>query len=135
MKRYKREVDKLGNYYTIMITDIGSVLMSNQHGVACSLASAYNGGHHGHDYACEQVRVAAHKGITALNRVSGYKWTELPPARSDLTEEQKETIRSAMNDLFNDLADRLALSVDQAPSAKALMEMLIRKQPASNLVE
>lgn len=135
MKRFKREADRLGNYYTIVINDDDRVLMSNQNGIACSLASAYYGNNQGHEHACAQVRAAALEGIPALNRVSGYKWTELPPACSDLTEKQKETIRSAMNDLFNNLADRLALTVDQAPSAKALMETLLRKQPASNLVE
>lgn len=135
MKRFKRDADRLGNYYTIVINDDNGVQMSNQNGIPCSLASVYNGNCNGTEMANRQVRTAALEGVHSLKRVSGYNWTELPPARSDLTEKQKEVIRSAMNDLFNNLADRLALSVDQAPSAKALMETLLRKQPASNLVE
>lgn len=135
MKRFKRAADRNGNHYVIVVNDENHVLMANQHGIACSLSSVYHGSANGHEAACKAVRVAALQGVVALENVSGYKWTELPAAASDLTEKQKEIIRSAMNDLFNDLADRLALSVDQAPSAKALMEILLRKQPASNLVE
>lgn len=134
MKRFKREADRLGNYYTIVINDNDSVLMANQNGIACSLASAYHGNNQGHEHACAQVRAAALQGIPALNRVSGYKWTELPAAKSDLTEKQKEQIRSALNEMFNGIAEDCGLTVDQGPTAKAFMEGLLRKQPASNFV-
>lgn len=132
MKRFKRAADRLGNYYTIVINDDNGVVMTNQNGIACSLSSAYNGNNHGHEHACQQVRTAAHEGLASLERVSGMKWVELPPAKSDLSERQKDQIRNAMNELFNGIAEDLELSIDQAPSAKAFMEGLLRKQPASN---
>ena len=135
MKRYKRDADRLGNHYTIIINDENRVLMSNQNGIACSLASAYHGNNQGHDHACEQVRKAALEGAASLKRVSGYNWTELPAARSDLSDKQKDRIRSAMNEMFNGIAEDCELSLEQAPSAKAFMEGLLRKQPASNFVE
>jgi len=135
MKRFKRDADRLGNYYTIVINDEDRVLMSNQNGIACSLASVYLGGSgKGHEHDCEQVRKAAHEGLAALRQVSGYKWTELPAAKSDLTEKQKDQIRSALNEMFNGIAEDCGLSLDQAPTAKAFMEGLLRKQPASNFV-
>ncbi|MNB75789.1 hypothetical protein D3C75_224460 [compost metagenome] len=134
MKRFKRDADRLGNYYIIVINDNGSVLMSNQAGVNCSLASVYNGNCNGTEMASKQVRQAALEGLDSLKRVTRYNWTELPAAKSDLTERQKDQIRSALNEMFNGIAEDCGLSLDQAPSAKAFMEGLLRKQPASNFV-
>jgi hypothetical protein len=134
MKRFKRDADRLGNYYIIVINDNDSVHMSNQAGVPCSLASVYNGNHQGTEMASKQVRQAALEGLASLKRVTRYDWTEMPVAKSDLTEKQKDQIRSALNEMFNGIAEDCGLSLDQAPSAKAFMEGLLRKQPASNFV-
>lgn len=134
MKRFKREADKLGNYYIITINDSDAVLMSNQNNLPCSLSSVYYGDNQGHTHACEQVRYVAHQGVAALNRVSGSKWTELPASPSDLTEKQKEQIRSALNEMFNGIAEDCGITDDQAPSAKAFLEGLVRKQSPNNFV-
>lgn len=134
MKRFKREADRLGNYYTIVVNDNDSVFMSNQAGVNCSLASVYNGNIQGTEAASRQVRQAALEGLDSLKRVTRYNWTELPAAASDLTEKQKDQIRGALNEMFNGIAEDCGLSLDQAASAKAFMEGLLRKQPASNFV-
>ena len=135
MKRFKRAADRNGNHYVIVVNDEGHVMMANQHGIACSLASVYNGANNGHDAACAAVRKAAHEGIVALENVSGYKWTELPKSVSDLEESQKDTIRARVNDMLNAIAEECQLSVDQAPAAKALIENIVRRQNPSSLVE
>lgn len=133
MKRFKRAEDRLGNYYVIFVNDEGRVTMSNQSGVACSLASVYNGVA-SHEVACARVASAAEAGIAALKNISQYDWTELPPSASDLSEDQTAMIRSAVTELVNGIAEDLELSSAQAPSAKALLESLLRKQPLNNFV-